>query len=495
MKNFNLIDSPWIPVRNLDGLNRLVSLDTLFREATIIADLDCPPHERISLMRLLVCITQAELGAPDSPDDWDSFGHDLETRVPAYLHRPEIYPHFNLFGEGPRFLQVPIPSNPEPVPASKLIPHLATGNNPTVLDHEGRTEGRSLSPERLATALITFQCFYPLYGAGYKGKGPCVDGNMLHTLITEDTLKETILSNCLTLDWIQTYFPKHKLGRPIWELDPESKEYVETASHTYLGRQVPRHRNLWLLENGTGFLLESKGIEYPRYEEAREPSATVIVIKKKETEERRLLPARLDKSVWRDLHALTVLRQSTKEEARAPLTLHIQRQRGKENISIWTGGLVTDLKAKIYDTIESSFTIPVTMFTETGRARYRSGIDFADKQSNQLYGAVKQYGAAMKNENPPTDPAKQHYWNTLEQQCHLLLDTVRQNKPMTEDFGEGKDPWTQAVRQAALAAYQQICPRQTPHQLQAYAAGLQVLPVKSASKKKSIHIPTAAPKV
>jgi CRISPR system Cascade subunit CasA len=491
MNLFNLIDSPWIPVRNLDGLNRLVSLDTLFREAATIADLDCPPHERISLMRLLVCITQAELGAPESPDDWDDFGHDLETRIPAYLHRPEIHPHFNLFGEGPRFLQVPIKGTPDPVPTSKLIPHLATGNNPTLLDHEGGILGRRLSRERLATALLTFQCFYPLYGAGYKGKGPCVDGNMLHTLVTSITLQETILSNCLTLDWISTHFPGHGLGQPIWEAVPQSKDFLETVSRSYLGRLVPRHRSLWLLDDGTGFLLESSGIEYPRYEEAREPSATVIVIKKKEAEERRLLPARLDKAVWRDLHTLTVLRQSAKEEARAPLTLHIQKQRGMENISIWTGGLVTDLKAKIYDTIESTFTLPISLFTEVGRARYHSGIDFADKQSNQLYGAVKQYGTAMKNENPPTDLAKQHYWNTLEQQSHLLLDIVRQDTPMTEDFGEGNDPWTQAVQQAARASYNQLCPRQTPRQLQAYAAGLKVLSIKSTAKKPSTRTPAS----
>jgi len=489
VKNFNLIDSPWIPVRNLDGENRLVSLDTLFREASSIADLDCPPHERISLMRLLVCITQAELGAPETPDDWDDFGHDLETRIPTYLRRPEIYPHFNLFGDGPRFLQVPIKAAPEPVPASKLIPHLATGNNPTLLDHEGGILGRRLSPERLATALLTFQCFYPLYGAGYKGRGPCVDGNMLHTLITGITLQETILSNCLTLDWVNTHFPGQGLGQPIWEVDQQSKKFIETVSRSYLGRQVPRHRNLWLLDDGTGFQLESSCIEYPRFEEAREPSATVIIIKKKEAEERRLLPARLDKAVWRDLHALTVLRQSDKEEARAPLNLHIQQQRGKKDINIWTGGLVTDLKAKIYDTIESSFTVPFGMFTETGRARYQSGINHADRQSNQLYGAVKQYGVTMKNESPPTDLAKQHYWNALEQQHHLLLDIVRQDAPMAEDFGEGKDSWTQDVLQAARAAYIHVCPRQTPRQLQAFAIGLKVLSAKSTTKKTSTRNP------
>ncbi len=490
MNMFNLIDSPWIPVRDLDGSNRLVSLDSLFKEASHLTDLDCPPHERISLMRLLVCITQAELGAPETPEEWNGFGKDLQARVPAYLHRKEIHPHFNLFGEGPRFLQVPIKSDADPVSASKLIPHLATGNNPTLMDHEASMPGRSLSQERLAAALITFQCFYPLYGSGYKGKGPCVDGNMLHTLVIGKTLCETILSNCMTLDWIQDFFPSFGQGRPIWELDENAKSFEETASRSYLGRQVPRHRNLWLIEDGTGFLLQKEGIEYPRFEETREPTATVIVVKKGNVEERRLLPAKLDKAIWRDLHSMTVLKESRREEARAPLNIQVQQQRSSTPLNIWTGGLVTDLKAKIYDTVESVFTVPVVLFTQRGRSRYQTGVEYAEKQSNQLYGAVKQYGAAMKNESPPTDLAKQHYWNALEQRAPLLLELVSQTGALPENFGEGNDVWTQAVHKAAREAYNHVCPRQTPRQLQAYAAGLKVLPVKFSTKKNTTRTST-----
>jgi CRISPR system Cascade subunit CasA len=483
MTPFNLIDSPWIPIRYANGFNALVSLDTLFREAEQIADLDCPPHERISLMRLLICLSQAELGAPDTPEDWGDFGSDLGTRIPSYLRRSDIQPHFNLFGDGPRFLQVPIHSEPEPVSASKLVPHLATGNNSTLLDHEGADEKRSFSAQRLATALVSFQCFYPLYGAGYKGKGPCVDGNMLHTLVVGSNLKDSILSNCLTADYIEAYYPHSGMGCPIWELDCTKDGDLHKAIRSYLGRLVPRHRSLWLLEDRTGFLLQKEGLEYPRYEEAREPSATVVVITKKDQQERRLLPARLDKSVWRDLHMLTVLRQSSGEEARAPLVLHAQAMRLGAEVRIWTGAMVTDLKAKIYDTIESTFTLPTDMLTsENSRSLYQAGVDFAEKQSNQLYGAVRQYGSTLKNENPPTEEAKRCFWNTLELRVGTLLGLVRNPDPLTTNFGEDNDPWTLAVRGAALRAYEQVCPRQTPRQIQAYATGLKVLRPKSNKK-------------
>jgi CRISPR system Cascade subunit CasA len=479
MNTFNLVENPWIPVRYLDGRNALVSLETAFRESATIADLSCQPHERISLIRLLVCITQAELGAPETPDDWDGFGEDLESRAPAYLRREDIFPYFNLFGDGPRFLQVEKVTSTGAVKSSKLVPHLATGNNPTIFDHDGCADNRRLEPSSLSLALLTFQCFYPLYGAGYKGKGPCVDANMLHMLLLGANLKENVLLNCLTADWIAQYFIPQGMGRPIWEADDEP-----VATKSYLGRLVPRHRNLRIKEDGLVFFLDQAGMEYPRFEEAREPTATVVIILKKEGAERRLLGGRLEKSIWRDLHLMTALRQPGVEEARAPMNLQIQTQRETENYRLWVGALVTDLKAKILDTVESSFVLPQSIFTDIGRARYEVGVQFADQQSNQLYGAVKQYGATLKNESPPTDEAKKQFWHVLDQQSGTLLDIVREPGVMGGlSFGEGADPWTVAVRRAAREAYNSVCSRQTPRQFQAYAAGLKVLNPKPKKKK------------
>jgi hypothetical protein len=103
-----------------------------------------------------------------------------------------------------------------------------------------------------------------------------------------------------------------------------------------------------------------------------------------------------------------------------------------------------------------------------------------------LWGAVKQYGSALKNESPPTEEAKKHYWQALDQQSGLLLDIIRNPELMAGlSFGEGSDPWTEAVRWSVRDAYEQVCPRQTPRQIQAYAAGLKVLTSKSKKKKAS----------
>src|ERR1700679_3786469 len=100
---FNLATCPWIPVRDHQGRAALVSLMELFRSAKDWADLDLRPHERISFMRLLVCVTQAALGAPEDEDGWEDFGGDFSAKTSAYL---EEWKHaFDLLGKGPRFLQ------------------------------------------------------------------------------------------------------------------------------------------------------------------------------------------------------------------------------------------------------------------------------------------------------------------------------------------------------------------------------------------------------
>lgn len=477
MPPVNLIKDPWIPARSLSGNLTSVSLETLFSSPDTLADLVAPAHERISLLRLFICITQRALDAPASCEPWDeSYGDDLEKQVGLYLSRPETLAAFELFSDSRPFLQTIVSRGGEPVKASKLVPHLSSGNNPTLLDHDGQLGRRPLSPERLATALLSFQCFYPLYGAGYHGKGPCVDGNMVHTFVQGANLRETILNNCLSRDVIESYYPLGGMGRPIWELDLSRPEDACIATQSYLGRLVPCHREIKLLPDCESFLLGKGGLVYPTYDQAREPSATIVVRSKKEGDERRCLSARLDRAIWRDLHSLTVLHHSAQTEQGAPMTLVCHWPRLGHDLQIWTGALVTDLKAKIYDTVESTITVPAAMFSTEGRSVYEAGIAFADLQSKHIYGALKQYCDQLKHDSPPIETAQRHFWNTLEQSLPILLRIVR-NPSLLEGaaFGEADDDWTQSVKEAARKAYDHACPSVTPKQLQAYAAGLRVL--------------------
>ena len=66
----NLTTDAWIPALRADGTRALFSLQDLFAEAHTLRDLATKPHERIALMRLLLCITQAALDGPADEDEW-----------------------------------------------------------------------------------------------------------------------------------------------------------------------------------------------------------------------------------------------------------------------------------------------------------------------------------------------------------------------------------------------------------------------------------------
>jgi len=66
----NLSTEAWIPVVWNNGQPGTVSLCEAFERGAEIRDLAVRPHERIALMRLLICIAQAALDGPADYDDW-----------------------------------------------------------------------------------------------------------------------------------------------------------------------------------------------------------------------------------------------------------------------------------------------------------------------------------------------------------------------------------------------------------------------------------------
>ena len=101
----NLTLDPWIPALLANGRREVFSLHDLFAQVHDLRDLAVKPHERIALMRLLICITQAALDGPADEDAWEQCQPLIQPHVRAYLDKWRG--SFELFGDGPRFLQIP----------------------------------------------------------------------------------------------------------------------------------------------------------------------------------------------------------------------------------------------------------------------------------------------------------------------------------------------------------------------------------------------------
>ena len=132
----NLTTDPWIPVIGADGRQRSVSLHDLFASAHELRDLSVKPHERIALLRLLICITQAALDGPKNYDAWETCREAIQSAAKRYLDKWAA--SFELFGDGQRFLQVPglkaAKEEGDGNPATKLDLTLASGNNASLFE-------------------------------------------------------------------------------------------------------------------------------------------------------------------------------------------------------------------------------------------------------------------------------------------------------------------------------------------------------------------------
>lgn len=208
----NLVEKPWIPIVTMEGGKTEASLRDIFHSGNGYADLAVRPHERVALMRLLICIAQAALDGPENFSQWDKVPEILPGKAEAYLKNWQKY--FELFDTEQPFLQIAklIAPKQEKEGVLKKLPatcvmnfSLASGNNTTLFDHRGNDdEVRPLPEAQLALHLVTFQNFAPGGGASIvmwnnvKTKqvgnpdSPCLKGSMYHAFLKGHNLAETI---------------------------------------------------------------------------------------------------------------------------------------------------------------------------------------------------------------------------------------------------------------------------------------------------------------
>lgn len=489
----NLTLDPWIPAVRADGTRALCSLQSLFAEAHTLRDLAVKPHERIALMRLLICITQAALDGPADEESWRECRTEIQPRVRTYLEKWRN--SFELFGDGPRFLQLANlqagKDTDEGNAATKLDLALATGNNSTLFDNAAG-ESRNIDAARAALNLLTFQCFSPCgrigialwngkdtAGKGSSNHAPCAPSSMLHTIIITPNILNTLARNLLTkelvADGVTTVW-----GKPIWELpitNANDTTAINNATLSYLGRLVPLSRSIRLREGSDSIVL-ANGFDYPIFPTYRETTASIIQRK----DELGVLPASSGRSIWRQLYSITIKRLLKSDQTAGPLAFNLNIF--DRETSIWIGALITSGNGKIEDTIESFYAVPPALFEPVGRVAYEAGVKHAESSESRLRDATTTYAKALKALPGAYDRARQHFWTRVEQNLSDLFTVARELTPPDQ---LAASPWGRAVHAAALDAYERACPRRTPRQIQAYALGLRHLFISASapSSKKS----------
>lgn len=167
---FNLLDTPWVPVRMLDGQVMEVGLVELFERASQIEGLaETSPPNLVALYRLLLAITYRaltrSLGIWTDRDRARWYREGLPTNaLVEYLHHWRE--RFWLFHPEHPFMQVAALAEAEETrdklkPWTQIALDSANGNAPVVFDHAVDTEPRNVPATEALRSLIGFLQFTP----------------------------------------------------------------------------------------------------------------------------------------------------------------------------------------------------------------------------------------------------------------------------------------------------------------------------------------------
>ena len=454
MKSFNLIDSPWIPVR-YGHKTKLLSLTDLFLDSENITDLSCVSHERIAITRLLIAIASAAVGPVQYDDELPEIKPLIVNLSVEYLKK--WHDSFDLFDANNPFLQVGNLTCESISKLEKINILLSSGSTTTWRDNAGGSQ-RSFSPDSIARSLLAYQGFALNGRIGFaKWDGiPTGSGglgtvsseaaplhNILNTLLIGSNLLETIYLNIISVDHLDSM----QFGKPIWEFmpkNPKDEAAIKNATETYLGRLVFLSRTVKIIDEQHCLL--SNGLSYP---ELYDPFSTIVTDKDGKPIS---VKPNVEQSLWRQLPA--ILNATTAGKPRC-LVIH-----PNEIYKIWVGGTAGTggVNATIKGVVESIFQI-------SNPKAYIDGADFAYKNWKKLENSIKSFCITFFNNPSKNDvnyfkkSAEINYWASLDRSVYKLFKLEQPEQPEQPEQNIQKQEWERLVKNSAYEAFDLTCPK------------------------------------
>lgn len=470
---FNLIDQPWLPSIDRKGeIQELGLLQTLLAADELREIRGDTPLETASLYRLLLVILHRIFG----PQDYGTWGvlwkagrfppEPLETYSDRWRHR------FDLFHPQRPFYQAP-DARVKPKSIINLIPHLASGNNPTLFDHHSEATGAALTAAQAARCVVTAQSFGLAGLSGLPQKftdAPCTRGVIF--LVEGNNLFETLMLNLVRYpdDNVVATLPQR--DHPSWEMDdPFNPE--RSKPFGYLDYLTWQNRRMLLFpeQHPDGVWVRTMTVA-PALRldsEARDPMKHYT---RDEQRGFRVLRFQEDRDLWRNSAAL--FRLQTTGEAYPPSSFRWLAELANADflddrsvrLRYIALGMAND-KAKVYFYRHERMPLPLPYLQNPKFVEQLSiALEVAEATGRQLWGALKSMAAFHLA--PESDLAEAHqpasadcsnltqhwgverrFWGELELPFHnLLQDLPYKGESATEE-------WRRTVRNCARSAFQQ----------------------------------------
>lgn len=219
MSGFSLWTEAWIPVEDLDGRRRKVSLPEALSQAHTLRGISDPsPLITVALHRLLLAVilrTHRLVNIEDWEQLWKAGRFDSDA-IADYGDGREA--QFDLLDPVRPFYQVPFMAGEKVHPVAALALEAARGNNPALFDH-GLVEGDTVLPlDRAACYLLAHQLFAVRGGNSkpfYRMDAPLTKGFIVEVL--GRNLFETLALNVMTRQYWDRITPVIGDDRPFWE--------------------------------------------------------------------------------------------------------------------------------------------------------------------------------------------------------------------------------------------------------------------------------------
>lgn len=491
----NVAFDDWIPVLE-GGRERLTSIcDALSNEKII--DLTVLPHQRVAVMRLLMCVAHAALDGPRDYEEWVKARGRLPEAVQTYLGaRKDL---FELFHPERPWLQVKDLEGKDITPLSHLDFTLTKGGNPKVFNYQDTPDRPRADLPKAALDLITYLNF-ALQGAGPKARwqgkdtpvagqpcGPCGPA-IAHCFLRGRNLLETLCFNLVTHEEIERRGVG--MGRPVWEQFPRSrgdKDAISNATGTYLGSLIPLTRLIRILPAaggmycGLGFIFrslteeEGKNVDGSQSGVVLLPTAAIVVEKAKKggAEKRKYVTADKNKALWRELPAIIVKRSSEGSADGGVWALGNIPVESPCDIHVCSFISEKGIKQKIHKIVESVFHVPAAVREHS--EVYSDGVQQAENTGRMLAAAILEYYKSLSVKGKGlADRVGEFYWTLAEGNLPLLVAHVEAIG--TDDFTPTGVTWRNSLTRAAWDVYETMCGQDGPRRLRAYMKGLKCLP-------------------
>ncbi|MCR4392388.1 MAG: type I-E CRISPR-associated protein Cse1/CasA [Candidatus Acetothermia bacterium] len=453
-QKFNLVEEPWIPVLR-GGRVVEVGIREALLEAPSIARIETPsPLEEAALHRLLLALLHRALKGPRRPEDvldWWRAGGFPKAHIQDYLERHRD--RFFLFHPQAPFLQVADLPAKNPLPWSKLLPELASGNNPTLFDHTTEENVPKASYAQAARALLVHQTFalgglLRRHGVGSAKDAPVARPALF--LPTGGNLLEALLLNLVP------YTPED--DAPIWEVPPLRLGDLEGAKTEW--PLSGRTRVYTWPSRGVRLLDEGDGVRHMAYGPGVEPLEAfyrdpMVAQRLDPRGGSVVLRLSTERSFWRDFSAM-LPRQEGKVAATVEHADELQGLLEEEGVEIRPTlrvlGQVSD-QAKILDLRREVFPLPPGLLSPRGEENLEKALKAAEELGQGLRNLALQVTRAVVGERDRKElvdfagslPLERLYWHALDGAFPGFLGRISEEGAV--------ETWRQELRWAAQEAW------------------------------------------